>query len=53
MTSATAATSPSESKSTGSERRGPRSRTVVIHLAVLQILWLAAIAFAIYLAATT
>jgi hypothetical protein len=53
MGNAVAATSSSEPTSAKAETSGPRSRTVVIHLAVLQILWLSAIAFGIYLVAKT
>ena len=48
MTSVTAAGPPREAESVRSEPIGPNSRTVGIHLAALQAVWLAAIAFGIY-----
>jgi hypothetical protein len=47
MTSATAET---HAESAQGDAREPNSRVAVIHLAVLQLLWLAAIAFGIYAA---
>ncbi len=51
MTKAPAQASPLDAESVQSESDGPNGRTVGIHLAALQAVWLAAIAFAIYLLA--
>ena len=48
MTSATAATLPVEAEATQPGSPGPSGWAIAIHLAVIQIVWLAALAFAIY-----
>jgi hypothetical protein len=50
MTSVTAGT---QSESARRGTREPSGRVAVIHLALLQLLWLAAIAFGIYAATTS
>ena len=52
MTSVTAGAPPLEAESTGSDSREPNGRIVLIHIATVQLVWLAAIAFGIYSAAT-
>ena len=50
MTTATAET---HAESAQRDTRGPNGRLALIHLAILQLIWLAVIAFGIYSAASS